>query len=82
MIKLPLTFRLRLLCEARFCYCSFTEGGLEAVEPVLMKAAGIEAARQIMSQAVDSYTDFVQSRQPGRKLASEYEIKSEEDAAF
>ncbi len=60
-----------------------TEGGLEAVEPVLMKAAGIEAARQIMSQAVDSYTDFVQKQAAlEEKLASEYIIESEEDAAF
>jgi len=35
-----------------------TEGGLAAVEPVLMKAAGVEAARQIMTQAVDSYSHF------------------------
>lgn len=40
-----------------------TEGGLEAVEPVLMKAAGIEAARQIMEQATVSYEHFVRSQQ-------------------
>jgi hypothetical protein len=36
-----------------------TEGGLEAVEPVLMKAAGVEAARQIIAQAADSYNNFM-----------------------
>lgn len=36
-----------------------TEGGLEAVEPVLMKAAGVEAARQIIAQAAESYNGFL-----------------------
>lgn len=60
-----------------------TEGGLEAVEPVLMKAAGVEAARQIMVQAVDSYTNFI-----GQQAAYEEYVKqasaeqNQEDAAF
>lgn len=60
-----------------------TEGGLEAVEPVLMKAAGVEAARQIMAQAVDSYSNFV-----GQQAAYEEYVKQasaelyQEDAAF
>ena len=60
-----------------------TEGGLEAVEPVLMKAAGVEAARQIMTQAVDSYSNFI-----GQQAAYEEYVKQasavqqHEDAVF
>lgn len=60
-----------------------TEGGLEAVEPVLMKAAGVEAARQIMGQAVESYAGFVQEQaalEEYMKQASE--IQNQEDVAF
>lgn len=39
-----------------------TEGGLAAVEPVLMKAAGVEAARQMMKEAADSYASFLNSQ--------------------
>lgn len=36
-----------------------TEGGLEAVEPVLRKAAGIEATRQIVADACASYDKLI-----------------------
>ncbi len=36
-----------------------TEGGLAAVEPVLLKAAGIEAANQIMKEAAESYDSLL-----------------------
>jgi hypothetical protein len=39
-----------------------TEGGLEAVEPVLMKAAGVEACRTIMSNAAASYDQFIKQQ--------------------
>ena len=71
-----------------------TEGGLEAVEPVLMKAAGVQAAREIMTEAVVNYSAFVEKQAADQqadailadalatyqKEASE--LSSKEDAAF
>ena len=67
-----------------------TEGGLEAVEPVLMKAAGVQAAREIMQQAVASYTDFVEKQAAAaqeQEALAEYvkqaaEAQRAEDASF
>ena len=67
-----------------------TEGGLEAVEPVLMKAAGVQAAREIMQQAVASYTDFVEKQAAvaqEQEALAEYvkqaaEAQRAEDASF
>ena len=60
-----------------------TEGGLEAVEPVLMKAAGVEAARQIMAQAVDSYSNFVQQQAAYEEYAKQASVaQQQEDIAF
>lgn len=60
-----------------------TEGGLEAVEPVLMKAAGVEAARQIMTQAVASYSDFVQKQAAYEEYVKQASTtQANEDAAF
>ena len=51
-----------------------TEGGLEAVEPVLLKAAGVEAAKQIIAQATDSYNSFMTSQYEFDKAAAEQEF--------
>jgi hypothetical protein len=60
-----------------------TEGGLAAVEPVLMKAAGVEAARQIMTQAVNSYSNFVQQQAVYEEYAKQASYaQANEDAAF
>jgi hypothetical protein len=60
-----------------------TEGGLAAVEPVLMKAAGVEAARQIMTQAVDSYSNFVQQQAEYEAYTKQASYaQAHEDAAF
>ena len=60
-----------------------TEGGLAAVEPVLMKAAGVEAARQIMNQAVDSYTNFAHQQAAYEDYAKQASVvAAQEDAAF
>ena len=60
-----------------------TEGGLAAVEPVLMKAAGVEAARQIMAQAVDSYSNFVQQQAAYDEYVKQAsEVQNYEAAAF
>ncbi len=37
-----------------------TEGGIEAVEPVLRKAAGVEAAQELITRATDAYYQLVQ----------------------
>lgn len=37
-----------------------TEGGIEAVEPVLRKAAGVEAAQELITRATDAYYNLVQ----------------------
>jgi hypothetical protein len=60
-----------------------TEGGLAAVEPILMKAAGVEAARQIMTQAVESYSEFVhkQAAYEAQVKQAAY-VQQQEDAAF
>lgn len=60
-----------------------TEGGLAAVEPVLMKAAGVEAARQIMTQAVDSYSNFVQQQAEYEEYEKQASYaQAHDDAAF
>lgn len=66
-----------------------TEGGMAAVEPILMKAAGIEAARQIMAQATESYTHFVSAQEQYEeqiKQAAEAEslrqAQAEKDAEY
>lgn len=60
-----------------------TEGGLEAVEPVLMKAAGVEAARQIMEQAVYSYANFVQEQAAMEEYSKQASVQAQqEDYAF
>ena len=60
-----------------------TEGGLAAVEPVLMKAAGVEAARQIMTQAVDSYSNFVHQQAAYEEYVKQASAEQyHEDAAF
>lgn len=60
-----------------------TEGGLEAVEPVLMKAAGVEAARQIMEQAVYSYANFVQEQAAMEEYSKQASVQAQqEDHAF
>lgn len=60
-----------------------TEGGLAAVEPVLMKAAGVEAARQIMAQAVDSYSNFVHQQAAYEEYVKQAsEVQNYEDAVF
>lgn len=60
-----------------------TEGGLAAVEPVLMKAAGVEAARQIMAQAVDSYSELVHKQAAYDEYVKQAAAaQNHEDAAF
>jgi hypothetical protein len=60
-----------------------TEGGLAAVEPILMKAAGVEAARQIMTQAVESYGEFVHKQAAYDAYVKQAAYAQEqEDAAF
>jgi hypothetical protein len=60
-----------------------TEGGLAAVEPILMKAAGVEAARQIMTQAVESYGEFVYKQAAYDEYVKQAAYAQEqEDAAF
>ena len=48
-----------------------TEGGLAAVEPVLLKAAGIEAANQIMKEAAESYDTLLTQQYAYVKQAAE-----------
>lgn len=50
-----------------------TEGGLEAIEPILLKAAGQEAARQIMEAAAENHSQFVQR-------AAEYDLLAKQAA--
>lgn len=60
-----------------------TEGGLAAVEPILMKAAGVEAARQIMTQAVESYGEFVHKQAAYDEYVKQAAYAQEqEDTAF
>ena len=50
-----------------------TEGGLEAVEPVLLKAAGVEAAKQIIEQATQAHNVFMNQQYEFNKAAAEQE---------
>jgi hypothetical protein len=47
------------LRKLAFAICE-TEGGLEAVEPILLKHAGQEEARELMKRASEEYDYFVQ----------------------
>lgn len=64
-----------------------TEGGMAAVEPILMKAAGIEAARQIMVQATQAHSAFVSEQAAYEEAYLENvkaaaEAKANEEAAL
>lgn len=60
-----------------------TEGGLAAVEPVLMKAAGIEAARQVMTQAVDAHAALIQEQAAYEEYTKQAAYQAQqEEAAF
>lgn len=58
-----------------------TEGGLEAVEPVLKKAAGIEACRNLLDSATYSYNNMLLAQQEAlehEKAAAEQEAQTYE----
>jgi hypothetical protein len=66
------------------CTILDTEGGIEAVEPVLRKAAGVEAAQDIISKATEAYNGFVDDgyRELELQKQAAYEQAETEEALY